>query len=454
MICIKCGKEFNDEFNLCPNCRVELNDLNINNNKIIQENMAVDNNINKNGIDKDFYGNDFRENKNKIWIILIIIFVFVLIAFSGFCYYFSIPKNMLMFSFYKYSSKIENYFSKAYYSVSGNYNFVFNSKDLTGTNQQLLDVYNGLVLSGTYGYDFDRKITTLEFGSLYKNNTLINGNLYSEKDNYYLYLDGIYDKYLMSKQNEQGNNSINDDTYKQDYINIINGIKNSLISSIKDEYLIKTSGIYNEKKVNKITLNINKNNYNVIISDFLKFLMNDKAFIKSINNIADKDIEVEINDFLNDIDKYVYNNNINIDFYIKKITNDIIKMDVELKNSSGKDFVKISFVDNNIKLIYSDGNVTNNINLKIYNNNNKNNIYELEISNKDLIMNLKLNLSINYNKIINNKDINNNIDIAKLSDIDKQNIINNIFNKQNIQLFMNDILKITNNLHITNNSNM
>lgn len=447
MKCIKCGKEYSNDIKKCSTCDIELNDYP---NPFLS---SIDNNMTGNKvIDNDFYGNDFKENKNRKWIILIVLF-FVLIILGGIYYYISIPKNMLMLSFYKYSVKLEKYLSKDYYSVSGNYNIDLNSKDLTGFNQEILDVYNGLSLSGTYGVDFDRNITSLEFGSLYKNDTLINGNIYGEKDSYYLYLDGIFDNYIMSKLNKNTSDSFNDIISKQDYINVINGIKNSLITSIKSDYLVKTNDIYNDKKVNKINLNINKNNYNYIAKDLLNSLKNDKEFIKSFNKITNKDMYGEINVLLNDLDNYIYNNNINIDFYIKNITNDLLKIDIELKNSSGKDFVKISLENNNVKLVYSDGFDINNINLKSYNDSN-NNIYELEISNKDLVMNLKLNLLINYNKTINNRDVNNNIDIDSLTDVEKQKIINNIISKPNVQLFMSDILKVINNLEVTNNSNV
>ena len=504
MKCIKCGKEYDENNKFCSVCGQNLennNDSNsfweedyknkfdntikinedllqsineqklfynyddnieeneeikiINNNDIekLENVKSINNDLNDIDVDKEFYGNDFKVKKNNIWIILMVIFILLLIIFGGIYYYLSIPKNMLMFSFYKYSSKLENYFSKDYYSISGNYNIDFDSNDLTGTNQKILDVYNGLSLSGTYGVDFDRNVTTLEFGSLYKNNTLINGNIYGTNDNYYLYLDGVYDKYLMTKLNKNNSTSTNNKVTNQDYINVVNCIKNSLITSIKDEYLVKTSGTYNNKRVNKINLYINKDNYNIIATDLLTFLKDDKQFIKSINNITNKDMYDEIDTLLSNIDNYVYNNNINIDFYIKNITNDLLKLDIELKNSSGKDFVNISIEDSNIKLVYSDGSEINNINLKSYKE-NKTNIYELEINNKDLVMNLKLNLLINYNKTITNKDVNNNIDIEKLTNEDKQNIINNIMDKPNIQLFMSDIFKLSDNLNITNDSNI
>ena len=95
MKCTNCGREYDNDVNFCSNCGAILNnsntilsndnDTNLEDTIIISENQISDINNNNNkenkGIDKDFYGNDFKENKNNKWIILIIIVIFISIIF-------------------------------------------------------------------------------------------------------------------------------------------------------------------------------------------------------------------------------------------------------------------------------------------------------------------------------------------------------------------------------------
>lgn len=461
MKCTKCGKEYNETVKFCSVCGQNLeNDIEsysfweedykdkFNNTTKISEDLLKDINeqkvvynyndnieenkeiktINNIDIDREFYGKNFKNKKlNKFLLVIIIIIIFISL-FGGLYYFLSKPKNTIMLSLYKYSSKIENNFFKDYYSISGNYNINYEIKDLSNNYQQYLDVFNNFALSGTYEIDFERKIANLELGSSYNDKDFINGNIYNEDNYYYLYSDKVYDKYL--KVNIKDKINLYNRLDNQDYINVIDGVKEAFISSVKNDYIVKSKDKIDNIDVNKYNLKIDKNNYKEIVIGFLTKLNNNKKFINSINRITNKDIKKLINDFILDLNNKEFTNEINIYFYIKNISYDLVKLEINLSDNINQN-IKLEIKENNIILIDNSNQNINKIKLTKLKDNN----YILDITNKNINLKTYLGITTKYNKTINNKDITNSIDLDKLTKEDYLNIKNNLLKKEGISDF-------------------
>lgn len=424
--------------------------LNIDNNFIeqsnnIESNQNIEfNDINNNSIDTDFYGNDFEGNNNKGIIIIIVIFILLTILGIG-LYFLSKPKNMLLLSVQKYISDLGT--GKDVNSISSNYNLSFEMKSNDEEMNNLFNIYNNLKLSGLYEIDLNKKIANIEIGSTYKDKTLLNGSIYLEDNNYYLLLEGIYDNYIKYPNNKITNNNVSNDVDKKDITNVINGFKNSIKHSIKDEYLTKNKEkvtINNkEYNLNKITLTIDKNNFKPIMKDIFTYLKNDKNFVNSMNNNSKEDIVTKIDDILNNLDKLNEEDiliEIKINFYIKSFTNELLKLEIK-NNMSGVEIFNFNMIENNVDMFIKEKD--NVINLK-YTKNNNDNIVEL--SNQEVSMKINYNIDTKYNKTIINKDVSKSIELDKLTDKEQEEITNKLMSQEGLNEFTKDLTMYINTL--------
>lgn len=429
---------FNNEINTSD--IIENNSVNLNQSNNIDVNQNIDlnnvNQINNKSIDTDFYGNDFKRKNNK-GIIIIIIFILLIILGIGF-YFLSKPKNMLLLSVQKYISDLGT--SKDINSISSNYNLSFEMNSSNEEMNGLFNIYNNLKISGLYELDLNKKIANIEVGSTYKDKTLLNGSMYLEDDNYYILLEGIYDNYIKYSNDTLTNNSVNNDIDKKDINNIINGFKNSIKHSIKDEYLTKNKEKINinnkEYNTNKITLTVDNKNFKTIMKDIFTYLKNDKNFINSINNNSKENIDTKIEDILNNLDKLNEEDipiEIKIDFYLKRFTNELVKLEIK-NNISGEEVFNFNIIENNIELFIKEED--NIINFKYTKSNNDN---VVEISNEDYIMRIKYNIDTKYNKTILNKDISKSIELGKLTKEELEEITNRISSREGLIELKNDL---------------
>ena len=439
------------------NNETNTNDI-IENNSVIHEqsnninmNQNIEfNDINNNSIDTDFYGDDFNEinnnnyKNNKGLIIIIVIFILLIILGMGY-FFLSKPKNMLLLSVQKYIS--DSNVGKNINSISSTYNLSFEIKSNKEEMNKIFDIYNNLKLSGLYEIDLNKKIANIEIGSTYKDKTLLNGSMYLEDNNYYFLLEGIYDNYIKYPNNKLTNNNVSNDVDKKDITNVINGFKNSIKHSIKDEYLTKNKEkvtINNkEYNLNKITLTIDKNNFKPIMKDIFTYLKNDKNFVNSINNNSKEDIITKIDDILNNLDKLNEEDiliEIKINFYIKNFTNELLKLEIK-NNMSGVEIFNFNMIENNIDMFIKEK--ENIINFKYTKNNNEN---VIELSNQEVSMKINYNIDTKYNKTIINKDVSKTIELDKLTDKEQAEITNKLMSQEGLNEFTKDLTTYTNTL--------
>lgn len=458
MKCIKCGKEYSDNVKFCSVCGEKIEENNestsfwdedvdnkfdntikisddllkdIEEQKVNFNNEIIENNtseielnnekLSSKDIDRDFYGNDFKVKKSTIFFVVLII-ISILSLIGGVLYFISKPKNTLMLSLYKYSSKLKNNYLKNYNSLSGNYNIDYELKDLSGKYKDIIDDYNDFTLSGTYGIDIKRKVANLEFGSSYKDKEFINGNIFNNDNEFYLYFEKVFDKYI--KYDSKNKINLYDKFDNKDYTNIVNALKDTFISSLKEEYVVKYDDVINGKNVNKVNIKIDKNNYKEIVIEFLNSLKNNEQFINSINDISNKDIKEVIDKIIIDLNNKEFKNVFDIDFYISKFSYNLIKLEVKMNNK-----IIIDINEDNI-------NINNKI-LKILLN-KEDNKYKIDITSKDINLKFNLELTNKYNTTVKNKDVSNYIDVKEVKDNELE-IITNLSKREGFINFYNKI---------------
>ena len=451
-------EEIEQQLNINNSIKENISNNEINTNVIIENNNNINeqsnnidlnpkielNNINNNSIDTEFYGNDFKEKSNKSLIIIIIIFILLGVLGIGF-YFLNKPKNILLLSVQKYISDLG--VGKDINSISSSYNLSFDMKSTDDKMKPLFDTYNNLKLSGLYEIDLNKKIANIEVGSTYKDKTLLNGSMYLENNDYYLFLEGIYNNYIKFTNKSLTNNNVSNDVDKKDINNIINGFKNATKNSIKDEYLTKNKEkitINNkEYNTNKITLIIDKTNFKTIMKDFFTYLKNDKNFVNSINNNSQENIVTKIDEILNNLDKIKEEDipiELKMDFYIKSFTNDLLKLAIKNKISNIEVFT-FDMIENNINMyIKEEDNI---INFK-YTNNNNNSV--IEVSNQDFTMKINYNIETKYNKTIINKDVSKSVELNTLTKQEQEDITNKLFSNEGLIELKNDLSVYINSL--------
>ena len=292
---------------------------------------------------------DYSRKKDKKLILVVILFGFA-IGLVVFNYYVS-KQNIFKLLI---DSGID-YFCDIITSgktISGEFTLDINSSyDISNNN--LFDIIKELDIYGNYGINFKNKIVNMDVNTNYKNNKLLNFNIYGEDDKGYIYLEDLYDKYIKFNLNDY--NKIIQNVNSEDVKIVLSSVFLALNKALKDEYFIKEKVNFDRKRVTKISLVLDSNNIKVIISDLVKSLLNNEEFLDSYANIIGGDVN-KVKDKLSSLldKKYDDFKTINISIYSKNIKflkfeivydNNIYAFKVNDKNSLFKK-------DNDIQMIF------------------------------------------------------------------------------------------------------
>ncbi len=396
-----------------------------------------------------------KSGKKKILLIILSILIILLIAL-GVNYLINLNSPRTLFK--KVSNTIFNETLDVLDSIPTSLSGMSEGKIEFNTDIEDYSFLNSEVIDYTFGLDVSQKrlISNIKLTEDNKELFNIEGNVYN--NNIYLNLNNLFSKNILIDEVTIKDNlglSTNDifneinDVYNEEFINdykyIVNSFKNltnDVIDKINYNKEKDTLNINGDNiKVNKIIINFDKENADLIINIYIDGILNDNELIKKLVKIFDVEKE-ELIDNLKEIKDY---DNSDIDgtsklvVYTKGLVNEIVK--VELTEDTEE---LISYVNyNDYKLLRSDN-------------------IEIEINKQKLVIKKD-------NEIIINGDVNSlvkdNIDI-NFEVLDSNTEGNIVYQKQNenIKLKINlednsennkitldiDTTKISSNEYITN----
>ena len=375
------------------------------------------------------------QKKHRGLVIVIVLFLVVLLVVGGIFYYkLKYSKNSIQLLFdtvYNYlDSYIEN---NDYDSLTGTFSMQmkFQSTDET----EIFNIFNKLDFSGNYGVDYNKNIMSLDFSSNYDDKDLIDMSIYTEYGRAYIYLNGLYDKYIDTSVDDY---SALFERNLDDYKTVINRIRRTMNESLKDDYFTVEKVTVDSEKLTKTTLDLTGNNYQEWNKNFTKMLLKDEVYLESYAKILDKDIEYvkkELNDALEDEKDYEGEK---IVLYTKK--NRIVKF--EMSNSEERIVVKNS--DNKYDYeLYENGVEIASGTTKVNMNDNGSKILFSYYDNEEQLgMEITIDISVKTNGEVEKIDVTNSISSEKISEDDIISIYNKLMENEGVVKIIEEVSKL------------
>lgn len=299
------------------------------------------------------------EKSNKTgWILLIIILLLVIggLVFYYFMY-FSNPVYVIGKGLKDYSDfnlRQEEINENAPIRIRGGIELDYHSND--EEVQKVYDVFNDLNVLYSIDGDLIKDEYSLKISSKYQEEDLINGRLYMNSEAEYLYLEGIFDKYIKVLLDEDDESS-SSDAPEEDVLKLVDGLKDAVINSLtKDDFKREKETItYNDKKMSvyKNYVTYNENNCKRITDGALNGLKDNTEFMNTLKKYS---TEEEINEMFMELEESLLLIKGEVIVYTKGLLNEfvqfVIKFDAEEEwfkfEDDAKGKMKITFFSDNL----------------------------------------------------------------------------------------------------------
>ena len=390
-------------------------------------NYNIDNTNNKKQIKNS-------NNKTITMVIITIIIILLLASVSTYLINLKTPQNAfktLINSGFEYlEDNIQDY-----ESISGNFSLKVSGTSDDNSSNEILKILNKIDVSATYGIDYKNKIMNMDIYTKYNDKQLLNAKIYGENSKSYIYLEDLYDKYIEAEIDDY-DSLFEEKNNKEDIKVVLKSIKKALNNSLKDKYFTTETTTINNKKVEKMTLVLNKENCDNIKKDFINYLLNDDKFIESIARISEESPE-DIKDLLNES----LNQELEEDFEVGEVSIYIDKIDFvgfELRDS--KNSLTVTKNSNNYDyiIISNDAEYSGTITLVQEGDNTKITISLSDKDNKNSFE-IIMTTSTKYNDIIPKVDVSNSINADEITDDEMLNIYYKIMERESFTELYNDI---------------
>ena len=279
-----------------------------------------------------------KKKKNKAPIIVIII-IFVLAILATVAWLFinkkTSTKTIFVDGFKNVSEKLL-LTTDDYKSTTSTLKFNLNVND--NSSLGIINILNNLSLDFSVNRDDDNKVIDTFVKANYEGKQALNINVYGNNDSLYLYLAGLYDKYIkLPVSEEEYSKLFQTDTSSNKALK--EGLDKAFEASLKDEYLSKSTETIRvngtDTKVNANRLTLNEKTFKQFASDFTKALREDTAFLKALSSMLDTDIET-IKAYLT-VDSstdFAENSVVEFTIYTKGVTNSFAGFAMNIKEAS------------------------------------------------------------------------------------------------------------------------
>ena len=284
----------------------------------------------------------FEKNKKKSKLLLILLSVVILLIVAAVTIYFYINSNPLLAIKYNANKLTENITEQIekqekIKKISGNLEIDYNIESTDATLKEMIDAFNGLSVVANYKMDTENKILQTKLKTTYKNEKLIDANIYMQDKKSFVQLPGVFDKYINVDLSENYDDIFNTSKNTKESKVIVKSINKAFQKSLKKEYLTsenKTITLDDKKtKTTKISMELNDEKLAKISKDFLTYLKEDQEFIKALNSISEnKNTKEEIEDLIDEISfDSQSETTMTLSIYCKGILKEVVRYEVELK---------------------------------------------------------------------------------------------------------------------------
>ncbi len=355
-----------------------------------------------------------KESKSNMPVIVTIVLI-ILIALIGIYIYFSNnPKTIFLKAVDVIFNTAENNIKNPHFDVS-THNLTMDFK-IEGLKQSDKAI-NNLNLEMSYDTDYNKKLINADFRTIYNGSKLINGKLYMEDSNAYLYSDDVLNKYIKITDNDKINVNIEDTKI------MISAFNKALMRSIDNEkYLgskIKIKLGDEEIDTYRSSLILNKDNTSDILEKLEENLKNDTKFIKAYAktlNTSNAKAKSKVKEIIDDLKEDTQNMNpTTINLYTKGARQEFVKLEIQVAKDNYIDIISLTKLDEE------------NYNFNIDQNSKKTSVsgsIETKVSGNTIKATIKAKLKENNNTTnvtINIKDV-----AKKTNEVKKENIENNV----------------------------
>lgn len=365
-----------------------------------------------------------RGNVAPVVVVILVIIALGALLFFGGRYYLSSRNNIKIL--------VDNYFNYLEENIvntnseSGSLKFSVKG-DTNGDNGKVFKILNNLDFTINYDIDYKNDIVNLDLNTNYYGDKLIDMNTYIENNTLYFYSGDLYNKYIEYKIDKDGNG---EKVTKEDIKILVDGIKNAISESLKDEYFTKSNEKVDGKMLNKVELNLSDSNTKSIYEDIINCLLRNDSFIDSAAKLMGKnrdEIKELFNDELNNIKDEEYTDT-TISLYTK-FTKFVM---LEIKDDNDKLTIK---KEDNIYSYKLEGSESYNGTIEV-NSNDEN--YNIIIKDNN---NLEIKISGNFNKNteVVKKDVSNSVIIDEITENEMEEIFDKVSKNKAFKRIYEDI---------------
>lgn len=380
-------------------------------------------------MDDSFFTEKEKKKVNRGNVVPVVVVVLVIIAlrallFFGGRYYLSSRNNIKIL--------VDNYFNYLEENIantnSESGSLKFNVKgDTNGDNGKVFKILNNLDFTINYDIDYKNDIVNLDLNTNYYGDKLIDINTYIENNTLYFYSGDLYNKYVEYKIDKDGNG---EKVTKEDIKTLVNGIKNAISESLKDEYFTKSNEKVDGKTLNKVELNLSDSNTKSMYEDIINCLLRNDSFIDSAAKLMGKnrdEIKELFNDELNNIKDEEYTDT-TISLYTK-FTKFVM---LEIKDDNDKLTIK---KEDNIYSYNLEGSESYNGTIEVNSNDENYNIIIKDNNNLEI----KISGDFNKNTEVIKKDVSNSVTIDEITENEMEEIFDKVSKNKAFKRIYEDI---------------
>lgn len=375
---------------------------------------------------------EFFIKKSKKGLIFGIIALIILVLGGVFAYFYikTAPKKIFSMVINSASNLINTNISEPTTITNGFY-FNIGFEDMKEDNK-IYDILNNLYVIFDSKVDKQNKNTLFNLTAKYKEDTLISGDAYVVKENAYVLLKDIYDKFIKVPLDP---NMLND-LYEANYVNALTVLK-ELLKEV-DNSLDKKYFTRSIDKLNVIsTLTFNSETFKEFMTTLTTNIKNNKTIISNLSKISGQS-EDDIKALFNNAD-YNFDGELKIIITANVLDNKITKVEISGNENNASDKLVIDVLDNNVYNFEISGEANTKGSLAI-NNKNDYTEYKFTINDEEYgKVNYNFGYKVKYNELLTIPSLDDSVMYSELTDEDKEDITTKLFEKESIKNLYTEI---------------
>lgn len=375
--------------------------------------------------------------KALLFVILGVLLVLVggLLAFYFFVY--SKPKYLFETSLSTLREKLNADVVADNKPMQVDFSFQTNINSTDETMKPMFDNINKLYLESSIYLDLGNKIEFMKFNSKYKDQDFVNAEMFVEKENAFLKLDKIYDKYIKVVLEED---IFKENEGDRDAIIIADAVLAALENSLDSKYFTKvekTVSLNNVvKKVDANTLVINNENIVPLLTSIINELKANNEFLDALARMEElekADIVTALDSALSDMKStsdMVGEVNYQISFY----TEGVMRVPVGVGVAVDGDAYDVYFTEETLSVLTTVDSSTE----VLLDATKKDDKFNVNLYLGEDTFSFVLGLKVNENPTFTKPDVTNFVEVEQLTQEDMGQITGGLMQSPGVSTFMTD----------------